>query len=113
MEPSSRQVTKTSGQVPLAQFGLQLSASGSFSVAVVDVMVLAVRKVIVRIRITRAWDVAGFPLAKLDEGETLEMPARVAIYFLAMRCAQCDERADQPGRRSPVMPRHHELGASM
>ena len=62
-----------------------------------------------RIRITRTWEVAGFPSARLRAGDMLEMPARVAVYFFAMGCAVRDDGLES---RSPTVT-HDELGAGL
>jgi hypothetical protein len=40
-----------------------------------------------RVRITRPWQVHGFPEAKLEPGEVFDVSAALAIYLFAMHCA--------------------------
>lgn len=46
-----------------------------------------------RVRITRRWTVQGFPLATLEPGQVFDVPVSIAMYLLALKCAEpIDER---------------------
>jgi hypothetical protein len=40
------------------------------------------------VRITRQWRASDIPDAHLEAGQVFRMPASLAVYFLAMNCAE-------------------------